>query len=178
MISSFPRSANTYLRYLLWASYCPNEQKVLAWHTERKIAESNEIFVSFRNPADAIASLTLMSPIQKNILENNEVGTGFIKYYVRINRAALNNLHKAIILDFDKFIYDHEYIYSKVKDKIGLDPMQKLSNEDIIKIMKDNNKQLYLPLNNEEIKKERIRFLLDNYDLTEANEVYWELKNS
>ena len=98
--------------------------------------------VTFRNPIDSIASWQRY-PSSGNLEAD-------VKYYIRFYSAVLGNLNKIVLMDFDLFIKDIDYIKDKVFKNYGLTTNQFVTDEDVKQAMLTNSKEINLPRNNQE----------------------------
>ena len=98
--------------------------------------------VAFRNPVDSISSWQKY-PSSGNLEAD-------IKYYIRFHTAVLNNLSKVVLMDFDLFTKDIDYIKDKVFKNFGLTASRFVTDEDVKQAMLTNGKEINLPRNNQE----------------------------
>ena len=140
--SAYPRSGSTYLNQALNFFYYPKNLPNNNRHTVIAIDNNNLILVPFRNPVDSIASWHKYP--SKGILEAD------VKYYIRFYTGVLNNLSKVILMDFDFFTKDIDYIKNRVLKNFGLTTNKNVTNKDIKKAMLANGKEINLPRNNQE----------------------------
>lgn len=138
--SGFPRSGNTYLNYTLNHLYYDNEPVNLNWHTVAKLDARNTMIVPIRNPLDCISSWHLYPssyPLDADI-----------RYYLRFHTAVLEKIDKVVLMDFDLFTKDLQYVKTKVADNYGLNTDSTATIEQIKESMIANDKSLNLPRNN------------------------------
>ena len=140
--SGFPRSGSTYLNQALHLLYYPNEEPNWNRHTVVAIENSNKIIVPFRNPLDCIASWHNYP--SEGILESD------IKFYIRFHTAILSNLSKVVLMDFDFFTKDINYINDKVFKNFGITTSAYVTDDEIKQAMLANDKEINLPRNNQE----------------------------
>jgi len=138
--TGFPRSGNTYLNYSFRSLYYPEENPRLNFHSVSSIEKYDHLFVPFRNPEDCIASWHKY-PSGGQLEED-------IKYYLRFYRAALENLDKITLMDFNKFTTSLEYIKDKVKGSLDLESVANPTDSEIKLAMLDSGKTINLPVNN------------------------------
>lgn len=138
--TGFPRSGNTYLNYSFKSLYYPEENARPNFHSVSSMEKYNHLFVPFRNPEDCIASW-------HRYPSNGELEED-IKYYLRFYKAALENLDKITLMDFNKFTTSLEYIKDKAKGSLNLDPVANPTDSDIKATMLDSGKTINLPVNN------------------------------
>ena len=131
-----------------------------------------------RNPLDALVSYSFLGQMTDAELHKNNAFIGMVKYYVRLNKTALQNKHKIILLDFDLFTQNTDYIYDKADKHLGIKPVQTLTAKEVLDIMSEHNKHEHIPRDNAFAKISRAEYILEHFDLTEANNVYHELKMS
>ena len=136
--TGFPRSGNTYLNYSFKSLYYPEENPRLNFHSVSSMGKHDHLFVPFRNPQDCIASW-------HNYPSNGQLEED-IKYYLRFYTAALENLNKLTLMDFNKFTKDLEYIKDKVKSSIDIEGIYDVSDEEIKGYMLNDKKNKNLPL--------------------------------
>lgn len=142
VISGYPRSGNTYLSFAFKLLYYPDLELYRHTHTVIAITKSDKAFVPFRNPVDSIASWNEY-PLSSKIQDD-------IKYYIRFYKGVLDNLDKAVLMDFDYFTKDIEYIKSKVLKNLGIGTDNYVTNELVKQEMLLNGKQNNLPRNNQD----------------------------
>jgi hypothetical protein len=140
--SAFPRSGSTYLNQALQLLYYPSEEVNKNKHTAIAIEKSEKIMVSFRNPLDSIASWHKYP--SHGLLEAD------IQYYLRFYSYVLNNLDKIVLMDFDLFTQDLEYIKSKVLDNFGISTNEVVTDAQVKEAMLFNDKEINLPRNNQD----------------------------
>lgn len=133
--SGFPRSGNNFLIYSI-SSILGIEPKQ-SNHTVYAIENSDLIYVPFRNPLDCISSWNLFH--NKTIIEKD------IKYYLRFYNAALNSSNTVVLMDFDKFITDLNYIATKINSTVP----EGLTIDQIKQSMIDNGRDWNLPRDNQ-----------------------------
>jgi hypothetical protein len=140
--SGFPRSGSTYLNQALQLLYYPLESANLNRHSVVSIEKSVKIMVPFRNPLDAIVSWHKYP--SDGILEED------IAYYIRFYSYVLENLPKVVLMDFDLFTQEIDYIKSKVRDNFGISTEETVTDSQIKETMINNHKDLNLPRNNKD----------------------------
>ena len=140
--SAFPRSGSTYLNQALQLLFYPSDSVNLNRHTVSSIEKSEKIIVPFRNPKDSIASW--------HKYPSNGLLEADIKYYVRFYSFVLGNLDKVVLMDFDNFTQEIEYIKSKVFDNYNLITNALVTNDEVKMAMLVNGKEINLPRNNKE----------------------------
>lgn len=141
--SAYPRSGQTFLNYSLKYLYYTDTVN-LNLHTVKPLVNLKRPIVSVRNPLDCISSWSNYASLanQKKDL------IGDIKFYIRFHNAVLDNKDKSVILEFEKFTVDGNYLVTKIKDAFDIDPI-KVWNLDAIKnSMLENGRDLNLPVNN------------------------------
>jgi hypothetical protein len=138
--TGFTRSGNTYLNYSFRSLYYPQENPRLNFHSVSSMEKYDHLFVPFRNPKDCIASWHRY-PSGGHLEED-------IKYYLRFYKAALENLDKITLMDFNKFTTSLEYIKDKVKGSLDLDQVANPTDSKIKATMIDSEKTINLPVNN------------------------------
>lgn len=168
--SGFPRSGSTYLNRALNLLYYPEQEVNWNRHTVVAIEKTNKIIVTFRNPADAIASWHKYP--SGGQLEAD------IKYYIRFYSAVLNNLNKVVLMDFDYFTKDIDYIKDKVFKNFGIETNRYITDTEIKEAMLANGKDINLPRDNqEELSLVRNNLIsMDSYQ--ECFSLYTELKKN
>lgn len=140
--SGYPRSGSTYLNQALNLLYYPERQVNLNEHTVITITNGNNIIVPFRKPLDAIASWKIY-PLESTLDQD-------IKFYIRFHKAVLDNLYKVILMDFDYFTKDIDYIKNKVFKNFGIGTDNYVTDAQVKKAMLANGKEINLPRNNKE----------------------------
>jgi|688.fasta_scaffold261705_2 hypothetical protein len=166
--SGFPRSGNTYLNHALNLLYYPEQEVNSNRHTVAAIEKTNQIIVTLRSPEDSIASWhTYQSGGQ---LESD------IKFYIRFYSAVLDNLSKVVLMDFDYFTKDIDYIKDKVLKNFGIDTGRYVTDVQIKEAMLVSNKKINLPRNNKEELDAVKQQLVDIVGLDQCVELYNQLK--
>jgi hypothetical protein len=138
--SGFPRSGNTYLNQALQLLYYPEEEVNQNNFTVKTIKENDKIIVPFRNPLDAIPSWYLYP--RPSTMEDD------IKFYIRFHESILDNLSKIVLMDFNFFTKDINYIKNTVLENYDIDTQILVTDFQVKETMLANNKELYLPRNN------------------------------
>lgn len=138
--SGYPRSGNTYLNYALHALYYPKDAVNINRHTIAAIQKTDKIIVPFRNPLDAIASWHLydLPSTQKEDID----------FYIRFHTFVLDNLHKIILMDFDFFTVNLDYITNKISTHFETQAYNNVSSKNIKNQMLLDEKYINLPRNN------------------------------
>lgn len=140
--SAFPRSGSTYLNQALNLLYYPKQEVNQNRHTVISLETVTSIMVAFRNPLDSIASWHLYpSTGQLN---------SDISFYIRFYSAVLNNINKVILMDFDFFTKDIDYIKDKVFKNFGIKTDNYVIDAQVKEAMLINNKEINLPVNNQQ----------------------------
>lgn len=138
--SAFPRSGSTYLNQALQLLYYPTESVNLNRHSVVAIEKAEKIMVPFRNPKDSIASW--------HKYPSNGLLEADITFYIRFYSYVLDNLNKVVLMDFDKFTQDIEYIKSQVSINYNLTTDKLVTNDEVKMAMLVNGKEINLPRNN------------------------------
>lgn len=166
--SAFPRSGSTYLNQALQLLFYPSDLVNRNHHSVVSIEKSEKIMISFRNPKESIASW--------HNYPSNGLLEADIKYYVRFYSFVLNNLHKVVLMDFDKFTQDIEYIKSQVSTNYNLTTDRLVTNDEVKMAMQVNGKEINLPRNNQE-ELNLIKSSLESMpEFTECVDIYARLK--
>lgn len=166
--SGFPRSGNTYLNYTLNHLYYDNEPVNLNWHTVAKLDARDTMIVPIRNPLECISSWHLYPssyPLDADI-----------RYYLRFHTAVLEKIDKVVLMDFDLFTKDLQYIKTKVSDNYGLNTNSTATIEQIKESMLTNGKDINLPRNNKEELDAVKAELQQMPEFTQCVELYERLK--
>lgn len=142
VISGYPRSGNTYLSFAFKLLYYPDLELYRHHHTVITISKFDRIFIPFRNPLDCIASWSNY-PISSKIEDD-------IKFYIRFHKAVLDNIYKVILMDFDYFTKDIDYIKNKVFNNFGIGTDNNVTDAQVKEEMIANSKEINLPRNNKE----------------------------
>ena len=140
--SGYPRSGNTYLNQTLNLLYYPKQEVNYNYHTVQAIINHKKIIVPFRNPLNAIASWHILPSAGKLDAD--------IRYYIRFHKAVFDNLNKIVLMDFDYFTKDIDYIKNKVFENFGIGTDNQVIDSQIRETMLANNKEINLPRNNKE----------------------------
>ena len=138
--SGYPRSGNTYLNQALQLLYYPTDLVNRNFHSTVVIEKTQKIIVPFRNPVDAIASWYKYP--SNGILKED------IAYYIRFHSYVLENLHKIVLMNFDSFTQNIEYIKSQVSINYNIKTDISITNDEIKMAMLVNGKEINLPRNN------------------------------
>jgi hypothetical protein len=166
--SAYPRSGSTYLNQALQLLYYPTDPVNLNRHSVVAIEKSQKIMVPFRNPKDSIASW--------HKYPSNGLLEADIKYYVRFHSFVLGNLDKVILMNFDNFTQDIEYIKSQVSDNYNLTTDALVTNDEVKMAMLVNGKEINLPRNNK-AELDLIKASLESMpEFTECIDLYARLK--
>lgn len=140
--SGYPRSGNTYLNYALRHLYYATEPTNITWHTVAKLDAREKIIVPIRKPLDCISSLHLYPSNCSLDMD--------IKYYIRFHEAVLSRLDKIVLMDFDYFTENIEYIKDKVSKNFGIGTDSSITDTQVKEVMLAGNKDINLPRNNQE----------------------------
>ena len=140
--SGFPRSGSTYLNQSINLLYYPDQEVNWNRHTVAAIEKANRIMVTFRNPADSIASWQKY-PSNGHLEED-------VRFYIRFYSAVLDNLNKVVLMDFDYFTKDIDYIKDKVFKNFGIETNRYVTDSQVREAMLANGKDINLPRNNKE----------------------------
>lgn len=166
--TGFPRSGNTYLNYALHLLFYSNQEINYTLHWVSAIKVNKKILVPFRNPLDSISSWH--STFSDGSLEDD------IKYYIRFYSHALDNLDKVVLIDFDNFTQDIDYIQSQVLANFGLESNELVTADLVKKAMLANNKEINLPRNNQQ-ELALIKSQLESMpELSDCLDIYEKLK--
>lgn len=160
--SGFPRSGNNFLAYTMSAIFGAEPKRTN--HTVYAIENSETVYVPFRNPIDCISSWHLFQ--NKESLEKD------IKYYLRFHNAALNSTNNVILMDFDKFTINLEYVAKKINSSVP----EGLSIDQIKQSMLDNGRDWNLPRDNQSELDEIKNNLLQMPEFQECLDLYQVLK--
>lgn len=167
--SAFPRSGSTYLNQALQLLFYPTNPFNLNRHTVSSIEKSKKIMVPFRNPKDSIASW--------HKYPSNGLLEADIKYYVRFYSYVLDNLDKVVLMDFDKFTQDIQYIKLQVSANYNLTTNALVTNDEVKMAMLVNGKEINLPRNNKE-ELDLIKASLESMpEFIECIDIYARLKH-
>lgn len=168
MTSGYPRSGNTFLNQALNLIYYPDQVANLNNHSVSVITKKNKIIVPIRNPEDCIASW------------HNYSGQGTfladIKFYLRLHNAVKNNLDKIVLINFDYFTKDLEYIKNKIKKNFDIDSVANPTINDIKNAMLETKREKHLPRNNKDLLDATKEELIKMPELQECIKLYEELK--
>lgn len=166
--SGFPRSGSTYLNQTLNLLYYPEQEVNWNRHTVVAIEKANRIMVTFRNPTDAIASWQKYPSWAE--LEAD------VKFYIRFYSAVLDNLNKVVLMDFDYFTKDLDYVKDKVFKNFGIETNRYVTDAQVKEAMLASGKEINLPRNNQEelnLTKEELNL---TKDFDKCLELYAQLK--
>lgn len=168
--SGFPRSGSTYLNQTLNLLYYPDQEVNWNRHTVVAIEQANQIMVTFRNPLDSIASwhkYPLPSTLEADV-----------KFYIRFYSMVFANLNKIILMDFDYFTKDIDYIKDKVFKNFGIGTDNYVTDAQVKEVMLANDKKINLPRNNKEELDSVKAELQQMNEFMECVNLYNTLKNS
>lgn len=167
--SGFPRSGSTYLNQALNLLYYPKQEFNWNRHSVVAIEQANRIIVTFRNPVDSLASWQKY-PSNGNLEAD-------IKYYIRFYSAVLDNLNKVVLMDFDIFTKDIDYIKDKVFKNFGIETDNNVTDAQVKEAMLANGKDINLPRNNKEELETVKQQLINTPGFDQCVELYNQLKN-
>lgn len=140
--SGYPRSGNTYLNQALNLIYYPEEEVYINFHSTKAIQRAQKIIVPFRNPTDSISSWHIWPSNEKLKLD--------VKFYIRFHSFVLDNLNKVVLMDFDYFTKDINYINNKVLKHFDIQTKCYVTDAQVKEAMVTNGKDINLPRNNKE----------------------------
>lgn len=166
--TGYCRSGNTFLNYALKCLYYNEESVNLNWHTVAKLDAREKIIVPFRNPLDCISSWHLYP--SSHSLDAD------IRYYLRFYTAVLEKTNKVVLMDFDYFTKDIEYVKDKVSKNFNIHTGSQITNDQVKEVMLNDSKSLNLPRNNKEelaLVKEQLK---NTTDFDKCLELYAQLK--
>lgn len=138
--SAFPRSGSTYLNQALNLLYYPKQEVNQNRHTVISLETVTSIMVAFRNPIDCISSW-------HKYPSHGQLDSD-INYYVRFYKTVLNNLNRVVLMDFDYFVKDIDYIKAKVFKNFSIDTDNYVTDTQVKEAMLANSKEINLPRNN------------------------------
>lgn len=167
--SGFPRSGSTYLNQALNLLYYPDQEVNWNRHTVVAIEKANRIMVTFRNPADSIASWQKY-PSNGHLEED-------VRFYIRFYSAVLDNLNKVVLMDFDYFTKDLDYVKGKVVNNFGLETNRYVTDSQVREAMLANGKDINLPRNNKEELDAVKMALVNTLEFQACLDLYAQLKN-
>ena len=139
MTSAYPRSGQTFLNYALKHLYYEDAANT-NYHTAKSLVGLNKPIVSVRKPLDCIASWS-----------NYPSGGGLIddiNYYLRFHNKVLDNKDRIVIVEFEKFTVDGNYLITKIKKEFDIDPINNWDLDTIKFSMLKNEKDRNLPVSN------------------------------
>jgi hypothetical protein len=169
LLCSFPRSGNVYLNEALHLLYFPEDKSNHPNHFTYTIKERNKTLVAFRNPIDSIASWVSF-PIGNDL-------DGSIKFYTRFYNVVLENIDKCVLMDFDLFIKDIDYIKNKVFANFNIDTNNQVTDFQIKKSIINKEKEINLPRNNKEELDEIKKQLNNSVEFSKFTDLYNNLKS-
>ena len=139
--SGYPRSGNTYLNQALNLIYYPEEEVYINFHSTKAIQRAQKIIVPFRNPTDSISSWHIWPSNEKLELD--------VKFYIRFYSFVLDNLNKVVLMDFDYFTKDINYINNKVLKHFDIQTKCYVTDAEVKETMLTNGKEKNLPTQNQ-----------------------------
>lgn len=166
--SGYPRSGNTYLNYALNLLYYPEESANWNNHTVVAVEKANKIMVPFRNPLDSISSWHKY-PWQSTMIDD-------INYYIRFYSAILGSLDKVVLMDFDYFTKDIDYIKDKIFKNFSIGTDNYVIDAQVKEAMLANGKDINLPRNYKEELDAVKAELQQMPEFTQCVELYERLK--
>jgi hypothetical protein len=137
--SAYPRSGQTFLNYALKHLYYEDEANT-NYHTVNSLMRLEKPIVSIRNPLDCIPSWCNY-PSGEDLIED-------VKFYLRFHNAVLEVKHKVVILEFEKFTSDGNYLVNKIKESFGIDPIKSWDLDAIKVSMLEVGREKNLPVDN------------------------------
>ena len=164
----YPRSGNTFLSYAIQNLYFPEEEINKTYHIISGILNRNKTLVPFRNPIDSIVSFLVFKGSDDYLTE--------INYYCDFNSGVLSNLNKVVLMDFDYFTKDLDYIKEKVKTNFFIDPVNNPTIDDIKNSMNEYHKKKNLPRNNKDLLDSKKDLLKQMPEFQECVDLYQKLK--
>ena len=170
--SGFPRSGNVFLNYSFKCLYYPDKEVSPQTHVTNTFKENTHVITPIRNPLDCISSWNLY---QENFNYPRDLNKD-ITYYLRFYSYVLNNLTNILLLDFNVFKTDLDYITNKVFNFVNINPVKKVSLEVVKDTMIKDNKVDNLPRNNQLFLTEIKNTLQEIPQITECLNLYLELK--
>lgn len=166
----FPRSGNTFLNEVLHLTYFPELSVNLRDHSVKFLLNQKKVIVPLRNPADAMTSWHLFKSPNDSKLDLH------IKYYLRFHNAVLQSKSNVVILDFDYFIKDTDYIKNKIFNNFNLKAKQNVTCEQVKKVMLEKGYSKNLPQDNQ-IETKIVKDKLSNLSgFDQCLELYAQLK--
>jgi len=124
--------------------------------------------VTFRNPIDSIASWHKYP--SRGELQSD------VSFYIRFYSAVIDKIHKIVLMDFDYFTKDINYIKDKVSNGFNLTAIQDVTDSQVKEAMLLNNKEINLPRNNNEELNPVKLLLQDLPDFARCIDLHRELK--
>jgi hypothetical protein len=139
----FPRSGNTFLNQMLNLTFFPELDVNLRHHSVKFLTNQEKVIVPLRNPADAMTSWHLFrSPKDVNLDLH-------IKFYLRFHKAVLQKKSDVVILNFDSFTKDNDYVKIQIFDKFNAKAKQNVTCEQVKEIMLEKGYLKNLPQDNQ-----------------------------
>lgn len=165
----FLRSGNTFLNRALNLLYFPELEVNLRHHTVKSIEKYDKLLSVLRSPLDCLAS--------RQIAVNQEYSIEMdIKFYLRFHNAILENKSKIVIMKFEQFTTDIDYIKTQVLENFQIKPQNEVSIEEIKNSMLNHDESYFLPRNNkDELDRVKGEILASPY-FDECLELYAQLK--
>lgn len=154
----YPRSGTTFLKSALDEIFPDYEFSLCrhtVWELKDDISKGNIPIVPFRYPLDSIGSWSIYR--QENILNathfnwHNDNLEGDIKFYLRINTEILKLKDSIVLMPFEKFADNIEFITQRISVKLGLVPNGDPDLERIKANMRSGIARLNLPRETKEI---------------------------
>jgi len=136
---AYPRSGQTFLNYALKHLYYTDEVNT-NYHSVKSLLRLDKPIVSIRNPLDCIASWSNY-PSRGTLIDD-------IKFYIRFYSAVLENKNKLVIVKFEEFTVNGNYLVSRMKQEFDIDPINTWDLDAIKSSMLENGKDINLPVDN------------------------------
>jgi hypothetical protein len=136
---AYPRSGQTFLNYALKYLYYEDVVNI-NYHTVKSLLRLNKPIVSIRNPLNCITSWS-NHPSGEDLIKD-------VKFYLRFHNAVLENRNKTVILEFEKFTSNGNYLIDKIKESFGIDSVRPWNLDAIKTSMLEAGKEKNLPVDN------------------------------
>jgi hypothetical protein len=162
-IAGATRSGNTFLEVVLGSMY--KNKNIISKHDHTVVYLSNRIdneniVTPLRSPLDAIASHYTF----KNFLGRNQVDQSIdmdIKYYTRYYKFVNENFNKILVLDFDIFTKNLDYVSASVKEKFDIEKTDTVDLDFISQYM-ERNKSLFFNKRDEAIVTQEVKDMVSS----------------
>lgn len=138
-------------------------------HKRKDFEKYDRIIMPLRSPVEAIASSHIFAK------EMNDLNL-HLKFYLYFHKFALMYKKRIVIMKFEQFTTDIDYIKTQVLENFQIEPQNEVSIEEIKNSMLNHDESYFLPRNNkDELDRVKGEILASPY-FDECLELYEKLK--